>query len=523
MSNNYWETRAANRMYEDMKTAEEAAEDIRKLYGRASRYLQSQGQEIFEAFRRQTGLSEAEARRYLSQAKSPTDMQAVIDFVNRIQDPVKRQEILNWVKASATQSRLARLGQLHDAIDKLVPMLYVAELKAHQDAYSKIIQDAYLHKIFDIQQYTGLGWKVAAMDAKRINELMSQRWLGSNYSSRLWGNTNKLAQSLKDELIVSFLTGRPQLATWRAIDAEFGKGAHAARRLVRTESNYMANQVHVEAYKDSGVEKYIYVAVLDLRTSEICKSLDGKTFAVTDAQPGKNYPPMHPWCRSTTIAWIPDALRAKMTRIARDPITGRTYKVPANMTYREWHEKYVRNNQNTAQPQKSERNLTRAQYNKYKSVLGDIVPGSLEKFKEIKYNEPELWSGMKLDYRRKIRLLDNPDKALPTDELVLPNDKFTKYFFNPDNKRGWAKGQAFKSRLGYDASNWEEMRDEMRSQAQKCIYIKSEDSEYGTKYTQEVVLYGKNETPMSVKIGWIHDNATGELRMTTAMPGKVKI
>ena len=60
---NYWEERAARRMYEDMKTAEEAAEDIRKLYTRASRYIQSQGSDIFEAFRRQTGLSEAEARR----------------------------------------------------------------------------------------------------------------------------------------------------------------------------------------------------------------------------------------------------------------------------------------------------------------------------------------------------------------------------------------------------------------------------------------------------------------------------
>lgn len=338
---NYWEKRAANRMYEDMKTAEEAAEDIRKLYGRASRYIQLQGEGIFEAFRRQTGLSEDEARYLLTHAKSPKDVQAVIEFAKQIQDPVKRQELLNWIKASATQSRLARLAELQQAIDNLVPLLYMRELALHKDVYQEIIQDAYLRKTFDIQQYSGYGKYVTPMDETRIDKLMRERWLGSNYSSRLWGNTQRLAKAVRDELMVSFLTGRPQKEAWQAIDAEFHKGSHAARRLIRTESNYLANQGHAQAYKDSGVEKYIYVATLDLRTSKVCRSLDGRTFNVKDAQPGKNYPPMHPWCRSTTIAWIPDVLLAKMKRTARDPKTGKNFKVPANMTYKEWHKKYV--------------------------------------------------------------------------------------------------------------------------------------------------------------------------------------
>ena len=34
---------------------------------------------------------------------------------------------------------------------------------------------------------------------------------------------------------------------------------------------------------------------------------------------------------------------ARMERIARDPVTGKTYMVPASMTYSEWYEKYVAN------------------------------------------------------------------------------------------------------------------------------------------------------------------------------------
>ena len=395
---NYWEKRAAKRMYEDMKTAEEAAEDIRKLYNRASRYIQSQGEEIFEAFRRQTGLTKEEAQRYLTQAKNPADIQTVIEFAKQIQDPARRQEVLRWLKASATQSRLARLAVLQQALDDLVPLLYAQELQIHKSVYQKIIQDAYLHKTFDIQQYTGFGKYTIPMEAKRIDRLMRERWLGSNYSSRLWGNTTRLAKSLRDELMISWLTGRPQLAAWRAIDAIFHRGQHAARRLIRTESNYLANQAHNEAYKDSGVDKYIYVATLDMKTSKICRSLDGKTFRVKDAQPGKNYPPMHPWCRSTTIAWIPDALLAKMKRKARDPVTGKNYTVPANMTYNQWYDKYVKNAPKKAKPQYSERNLTKDQYDRYKERLGDSFTYTYDEFIQMK-TDKTLWATWQKAYR----------------------------------------------------------------------------------------------------------------------------
>ena len=91
------------------------------------------------------------------------------------------------------------------------------------------------------------------------------------------------------------------------------------------------------------LHKYIFVETLDLRTSENCRSLDGKTFFLKDRNVGVNCPPMHPWCRSTTIGWLPESWRARMKCRARDPKTGKNITVPANMTYGEWFKKYVKN------------------------------------------------------------------------------------------------------------------------------------------------------------------------------------
>jgi NAD+--asparagine ADP-ribosyltransferase len=43
------------------------------------------------------------------------------------------------------------------------------------------------------------------------------------------------------------------------------------------------------------------VAVMDSKTSEICREHDEKEYDVSDATVGRNYPPLHPRCRSTTV------------------------------------------------------------------------------------------------------------------------------------------------------------------------------------------------------------------------------
>ena len=173
---------------------------------------------------------------------------------------------------------------------------------------------------------------------------------------------------VKDELLVSLLTGRTDRETAAVITEKFGGGAIKARRLIRTESCFLSGELTAQAYEECDIQKYRYVATLDLRTSKICRELDGKTFLVSQRQAGKNYPPMHPWCRSTTISVIDDETLSKMTRAAYNPETGRTERVPANMTYKEWYEKYVKGNPDAEVQEKAVKNASVdwKQYDQYR-------------------------------------------------------------------------------------------------------------------------------------------------------------
>lgn len=155
------------------------------------------------------------------------------------------------------------------------------------------------------------------------------------------------------------------------------------------------------------------------------------------------------------------------------------------------------------------------QYYRYKNIIGADI-GSLEKFRQMKYNEPEKFSFIKLDYERRAELLKNPDKKLPNAEnVILPEGKFTKYLFDGEHSNGLAKGRAISSRLGYSIENWQEFRDAIQKGAVKYPAVKKESDGHGQRYEQKMVLMGLKNNPANVVVGWIQ-RPNGEVSMTSA-------
>ena len=96
----------------------------------------------------------------------------------------------------------------------------------------------------------------------------------------------------------------------------------------------------LKGYQEDGVKKYQILGTLDKETCDDCGKMDGKVFLVSDAKSGINFPPFHLGCRCTTVAYYDDEDLSDETRIARDPETGKTYEVPADMSYPKWKKKY---------------------------------------------------------------------------------------------------------------------------------------------------------------------------------------
>ena len=337
----YWKRRAEARMYEEMEKAEGSADTVSRVYAMAARYLMDKADQVFDRYQTTEKLSEAEAVQMLNSMDNIEDMNELERKLTEDGSEEAMRSLERLKNTGAYGSRIGRLGELLNQVNDLMSNIYKQDVKETRGILSEIASDSYLKTMYDHQQRIGIGFSVAHLDKKRVDKVLNMNWSGKHFSERLWGNTQKLGQRVKEEMVVGALTGKTEREMAEDISKEFGRGNMEARRLIRTESCYVASEVNAEAYEDADIEKYIFLATLDLRTSPVCRELDGKRFPVKDRQPGVNCPPMHPWCRSTTIAIVDEEYLKDMTRSMRNPETGQTEQVPLSMTYDEWYKKYA--------------------------------------------------------------------------------------------------------------------------------------------------------------------------------------
>lgn len=343
MSNlSYWERRQVEDSYRYFQRAEDTADQIAKVYFKASRYLSLKADEIFEKYQTKHGLSEGEASRLINSLYDRTSLDELLLKLKNSDSNSERKELITVLEAPAYQARLERMRQLQNEIDFVMQNVYQQEKDFSTSFYTNLANEAYYRSIYNLHQRAGVAFSFSHVSKQVIDQVVEGRWSGKNYSERIWSNTQGLARDLKEELLINLVTGRTSREAADIIANKYAQGASNARRLVRTESAYVSAQLNLRAYEDAKVEKYRYLSTLDLKTSEICRKLDGMVINIKDAVVGKNYPPMHPWCRSTTVAYFGEEMFKKWKRSAIDPATGKDIKVSADMTYDEWYQKYVK-------------------------------------------------------------------------------------------------------------------------------------------------------------------------------------
>lgn len=248
----------------------------------------------------------------------------------------------------AYEYRMKRLNALLANTQKRMQELYGVNLLDTTAFLKSIIPEAYYHTIFDIAQGTGVQPAFSAVNTRLIDKIINENWSGENYSKRIWSNTNKLAENLREVLTEAAMSGESIYKTAKKISEAFDQTAYNSQRLIRTETTYACNQAELLSYKELDIERYEFVATLDTRTSPICQKQDGKIYDVKEAKAGVNLPAMHPNCRSTTIPYFEDGMPTM--RAARDA-DGNRIKVPASIKYDEWYKKYVEPKERQKRPQ----------------------------------------------------------------------------------------------------------------------------------------------------------------------------
>lgn len=383
----YWEQRAEQKEKLIQGHTTKAVQSIANAYDKANSEITAEVKRIFETYKKEHGLTDEEAGQLISHTETKELIQYLKFKLNTIADERIRKDILNRINAVSYAARITRLEAMSERVGAVFKQTADIELATDKSVLGNAYKESYYRTIFDYQQGFGIGADFALIPEKALKTVIESKFMGKNFSERVWTNTNALAEKLKTVLSAGIASGASIEKMSNDIADLSKQGKMMATRLIRTETTFYMGQGELKAYAELGIDKYKYLATLDSRTSPMCAELDGEVFNVADAVPGENYPPLHAWCRSTTIAYFGDEDTG--TRIARDK-DGKTYKVPSDMTYDEWKEKYVADAISTSDKE---------QFEKYKPILQELSPKTLEEFINIKYNDSDKWKDLKAKYR----------------------------------------------------------------------------------------------------------------------------
>lgn len=397
-SNVYWENRTNQILADAHENNTAYLKRIGVAHDKALADVQTDINKIFAKYANGHNLSTTEAKKILNSTISNTEVHKLRHKLSQISNEELKKSILAELNANAYRARITRLEALKQSIQVNYATLAEAELKLSTSAYIDTIKASYYRNIYEIQKGINLSFDVSSLNTRAIDMILETPWVGRNYSTSVWKNTDTLASKLTETITSGFISGKSLSKVAKELEELTDYGKFAAERLVRTETTFFNSQAALKGYEEVGIEKYMFVATLDLKTSNVCREHDRKTYKISEARAGENLPPLHAFCRSTTRSYLGEEFMASVQRRARDPETGKTYLV-GNMSYAEWHKKYVKGNTGAELTEQKLNNkyTDKKQHEEYKKILGKDAPKSFDKFQELKYTDVKEWGYIK-DY-----------------------------------------------------------------------------------------------------------------------------
>lgn len=421
-SNAYWAKRAVALEAEIQNNATAAAEEIKRIYKRAIKNINADIQAVFNEYARFNAIDEEVARELIDNAERDLQYKELKELLEEVKDDEElAAEVRQRINAQAYGARINRLEAVKTRIYVAIKKAGAAEAAKHKAVHDATIKRAYYTTITDTAKGIDCGIDFSLLNKRAIDKMQNKKWLGSNYSARIWNNNDSFINSLQRTIEDGITSGHSIERMARQLE-EYVKDTggsinYTTERLVRTETAHFMAEGQAAAYEEIGAESYRVVAALSERTCEVCGRLDGSEFRMSDRAPGINYPPIHPNCRCTTIA----GGNLPKKRIARDPIDNSTYKVDGSVTHEQW-----KNGLTSEQKEAIEQNVKqrrkaaadRKQYERYKNVLGaENIPKTLDKFIDVKYNDGDKYAELKGWYRANNRYLQKKlNYILPTGE-----------------------------------------------------------------------------------------------------------
>ena len=390
----YWRKRAIELAEKQKREDDDLCLRFHREYERILHELDKEISIFYARYAENESVSMADARRLLRDAELEDFRMSLDEFRAKALAGGFDKEL----EEVYLRSRISRLQALQTQVELRMMELFSSQLDVLRDHLQERYTDTYYRTVYAVSQQVDVASTFARIDPQTVEKILATPWAGSEFSSRIWADKDKLTRELMQTLSRGFVRGDSLDRMTKEFAKRMGVSESRAAVLIHTESVHMAAEAAEQGYRETGIRSYRFEAALDLKTCTVCGALDQREFPLAERETGINYPPLHPRCRCTTVPVTEFQIGSK--RAARNPATGKTEYVEKKLTYEEWRKKYV------------DGDADKTEWEEYQRVLGEKAPKTLEEFRNIKYTESKKW-GIMMENKRLFEKIDSTETYSP--------------------------------------------------------------------------------------------------------------
>lgn len=295
----------------------------------------------YQRFAANNQISLADAKRLLTAGELAEFRWTVGEYIAYGQQNAIDGAWMRQLENASARVHISRLEAIKLQIQQQAEALYANQLDLVDAAAREMYLGSYYGTAFELQRGLGVGWTMQAINEATIAKVLSRPWTADNltFRDRCWTNKQALVNSVNTQLTQMIIRGEAPDKAIAAISHQFKVSRGKAGRLVMTEAAAFSSAAQKDSFTELGVERFKVVATFDKDTCDICGAMDGQVFKMSEYQVGLTAPPFHPWCRCCTCPYYAD-MAGLGERWTRNP-DGTTAKVPADMGFDEWRQKFV--------------------------------------------------------------------------------------------------------------------------------------------------------------------------------------
>ena len=311
-SRDYWKNREETQRQKNIAQEAEYSKRIQGIYTKMYQNIQDDINSFYVKYADAEGITLAEAKRRVSKL----DIDEYAAKAKRYVEQAAKDRAANHGKTDRTaayfsekanaEMRLYNATMKINRLELLKAQLGLEMIDGH-DELEKLFGDALSQRTLDeFKRQAGILGSTVLNNEKLAHSIVNASFHNAEFSDRVWMAQDLMKYRLHEILTQALIKGlNPRTLASEVmplIKKEILENKRAAaERLLRTELCRVQIDAQMKSYERNGYDRYIFLA--EPTACPHCRKLDDQDFAVKDAMPGENAPPLHPNCRCSTAAY----------------------------------------------------------------------------------------------------------------------------------------------------------------------------------------------------------------------------